>query len=155
MAQFVQPKVVASDDRCSVGRQLGPGKPTDQTLADAIGMTTDVFDSKKVASGRAGILAAGFPRSASLLVGSRAELKAGHFAAGQMVIHLLRSCVMILGTETGRLAGAAAPELNLAASCFPNVDRNGWPFQRSGTQALVRKNSAQNLSGSGLDVAPF
>jgi hypothetical protein len=115
----------------------------------------DVFDSGKFASGRASILAAGFPRSASIPVRSRAELKAGHFAAAQMVIHLLRSCVMILGTETGRLAEAAAPELHLAASCLPNIHGNGWPFQRSGTLALVRKNSAQNLSGSGLDVAPF
>src|SRR4051812_29970311 len=114
---------------------IGTRQTTDQTLADGVGMTTDVLDSDKFASGRVGILVAGFPHSASLLVRSREELKAGHFAAAQMVIYLLASCVMILGTETGRLAGAAAPELHLAASCLPNVDGNGRPLQRSGTLA--------------------
>src|SRR5919202_3874258 len=45
------------------------------------------------------------------------------FPRAGMVVDLLRSCVMILRFETGRLVAALAPELSPAASSVGDVDQ--------------------------------
>jgi hypothetical protein len=63
---------------------------------------------------------------------------------------------MILRSETGRLVGAAAPELNLEASAYGMSTSIESPFQRSQISVRAMKFPLEIFGRkSGLVVAPF
>jgi hypothetical protein len=59
---------------------------------------------------------------ATISIQLRAEWKNASFSSTEMVAQLLRTCVMILRTETARLVGAGSPGFKLAATLL-DVDQ--------------------------------
>ena len=81
---------------------------------------------------------------------------AGGYSEGEMALQLLKSCVMILRSKTGRLVTAVAPELSPAASSVRDVDQRQQAVLMIQNSCIGRKMTAQNLwAESGLVVAPF
>ena len=78
------------------------------------------------------------------------------FSGAGMVVDLLRTCVMILRSETGRLVAAVAPELSPAASSAGDVDQRQQAVSMIQNSSIGRKTTPQNLRvESGSVVAPF
>ena len=73
-----------------------------------------------------------------------------------MAVDLLRTCVMILRSETGRLVAAVAPELSPAASSLRDVDQRQEAVSMIQNSSIGWITTPQNLwVESGLVVAPF